>query len=490
MSKVLNRKLFKKKYVQGFQAGGIVSLKKGGEANYFEDVPAGRFLKSAGQSLVKEGKKAGAALYDLGAVPINLGMEFLTGSSPGYSGAKFFNVEGVDPNKAYFMGVGTDATPKSLSEEKQKQAMRADTEVSGIEKQIQKDPSIRSKLTKLTSDDVPKNQIASAAYTTTGNKKLDSIIKDYEEKNFNQKTAPQKPKDETPDDPTEVATKKQLRNIMDEIAAERKEGFGVNVPLMKLALGLMKGTTTQPGLAGVAQIFGQAGEGALDAFLEQEKQRKDADIDLMELATKLKISQDEVAARKYAVDKQAELYGLKNYDPKKQEEALANLQGLKSAFDAMEQIKQIIAKNPSGVGFGAQLQNDISKVAESVFGFVPSQTSGVRQVDQLIDYLQLTLGPELLKGFKPISKTEMQLFTKTLGDLKKFGSPQDLYNRINMMQRLTGQALQRAAGSYDYNFVSPLNQGSSEFYTDKFGLGIKGTLEKKLKEEEAAKNKK
>ena len=33
MSKVLNRKLFKKKYVQGFQAGGIVSLKKGGEAN-------------------------------------------------------------------------------------------------------------------------------------------------------------------------------------------------------------------------------------------------------------------------------------------------------------------------------------------------------------------------------------------------------------------------------------------------------------------------
>ena len=484
MSKVLNRKLFKKKYVQGFQAGGIVSLKKGGEANYFEDVPAGRFLKSAGQSLVKEGKKAGAALYDLGAAPINLGMEFLTGSSPGYSGAKFFNVEGADPNKAYFMGVGTDATPKSLSEEKQKQAMRADTEVSGIEKQIQKDPSIRSELTKLTSDDVPKNQIASAAYTS-GNKVIDKKFQEYEEKNFNQKVTPQKPKDETPDDPSEVATKKQLRNIMDEIASERREGFGVNVPLMKLALGLMKGTTTQPGLAGVAQIFGQAGEGALDAFLEQEKQRKDADIDLMELATKLKISQDEVAARKYAVDKQAELYGLKKFDPAAKAEAEASYDRVLTSYQGVNKVLELL-QNPDQISTVDQIASDLQGVAESVFGYIPDKTPAPRQIQQIITHLQLNL-TDLLKDLKPVSKNELALLQRNIGELGYFKSPQDLKNKMQTLKILLEKSLARAQSSYDYNFSSPFGAGSIGGFSNRSGLSIDEHINKKSSKDETKK---
>lgn len=456
MSKVLQRKLFRKKYVQGFQAGGIVTLKKGGEANFFEKYVLGP--QTGGLDVGQQRQVMS---------------EFLLGprSKELISQAKTKQ----DPESAL---IGMQPPVPG-------QAVTTKTETPMYDF-----PDAKTQPKKLGSEDVPKNQVASAQGVktyTTGNKEVDKIFNDYEQKTFDKPITPTKPKDETPADPSEVSTKKQLRNIIDEIAAERKEGYGVNVPLMKLALGLMKGTTTQPGLAGVAQIFGQAGEGALDAFLEQEKRKADADMDLMELATKLKISQDEVASRKYAVDKQAELYGLKKYDPKAQEEALASVQTLENTFNAMQQIKQIIAKNPGDVGFGAQLQNEISKVAESVFGYMPSQTSGVRQVDQLIDYLQLTLAPELLKAFKPINKEELKLFRKTLGELKTFGSPQDLYNRINSMQRLITQARQRAVGSYDYNFGTP-SGGSGTFFTDKFQLGIAGT--RKKKEEEAAKNKK
>ena len=482
MSKVLQRKLFRKKYVQGFQAGGIVTLKKGGEANYFEDVPAGRFLKSAGQSLVKEGKKAGAALYDLGAAPINLGMEFLTGSSPGYSGAKFFNVEGADPNKAYFMGVGTDATPKSLSEEKQKQAMRADTEVSGIEKQIQKDPSIRSELTKLTSDDVPNNQVAKVY--TTGNKVIDQKFKEYEQKTFNKPVTPTKPKDETPADPSEVATKSQLRKIMDEIATERKEGYGVNVPLMKLALGLMKGTTTQPGLAGVAQIFGQAGEGALDAFLEQEKRKTDADMDLMELATKLKISQDEVAARKYAVDKQAELYGLKKFDPKAKEEAEASYDRVLTSYQGVNKILELL-KNPEQISTINQISADLQGVAQSVFGYIPDKTPASTQMQQIITHLQLNL-TDLLKDLKPVSKNELELLKRNIGELGYFKNPQDLKNKMNTLKVLLEKSLVRAQSSYDYNFSAPFGAGSIGGLGNRSGL----TLDEHIKNKSSKKDEK
>ena len=443
MSKVLQRKLFKKKYVQGFQAGGIVTLKKGGEANYFEDVPAGRFLKSAGQSLVKEGKKAGAALYDLGAAPINLGMEFLTGSSPGYSGAKFFNVEGADPNKAYFMGVGTDATPKSLSEEKQKQAMRADTEVSGIEKQIKKDPTIRAKLVKQSD-----SQIA------TGNSEADKILTNYMQTikptsttgttGTTQKTVV----DETPKDAGEVSLKKQLTGIMDQLKDERKEGYPVNVPLMKLALGLMRGTSYQTGLPGFAEIFGKAGEGALDAFIAEEKQKQNADLGLMELATKLKISQDEVAARKYQVDKTVEASILKSIDPAKQKESLSKQVTLGQLKSKILQTMGIAGKAGGLSTFdkiGGDLLTGLEAITGSPGGTLPSQ-----QLKLLVNELKVALAKELTRGLSPISDRDIKRIESILASFTYLESPAEFQKKLNSMLSLVNTQIELEKGMFSY----------------------------------------
>ena len=447
MSKVLNRKLFKKKYVQGFQAGGIVSLKKGGEANYFEDIPAGRFLKSAGQSLIQEGKKAGAALYDFGAVPINLGMEFLTGSSPGYSGAKFFNVEGVDPNKAYFMGIETDAAPKSLSKEKQKQIIQADTEVSGLEKEIQKDPTIISKLT-------PSKKTTGDIKVSTGSKETDTILNNYLTKQKPGDVVEKSLVDDTPKDPVELATKKQLRTIMDEVAEERKQGSKVNLPLMRLALGLMKGTSYQEGLPGFAEIFANAGEGALETFIEQEKQKSDADLELMELATKLKISQDEVAARKYAVDKQAELYGLKKYDPKKHQESMSKIQNLSRTKNSILEAMSIINKAGPQSTFD-KIGGDVASVLEAVTGTDTGNQLPAQRLKLIINDLKVAFAKELTRGLSPVSDRDIQRIEKILASFSYTESPAQFNAKLQKMLGIINGQLELEAGQYGYTYQNP-----------------------------------
>ena len=470
MSKVLQRKLFRKKYVQGFQAGGIVTLKKGGEANYFEDVPAGRFLKSAGQSLVKEGKKAGAALYDLGAAPINLGMEFLTGSSPGYSGAKFFNVKGADPNQGYLfnprMNKGIDVTPKSLSEEKQKQAMRADTEVSGIEKQIKKDPTIRAKLVKQSDSQI-----------TTGNSEADKILTNYMQTikptsttGTTQKTVV----DETPKDAGEVSLKKQLTGIADQLKEERKEGYPVNVPLMKLALGLMRGTSYQTGLPGFAEIFGKAGEGALDAFIAEEKQKQDADLGLLELATKLKISQDEVAARKYQVDKTLEASMLKSIDPAKQKESLSKQVTLGQIKSKILQTMAIAGKAGGLSTFdkiGGDLLTGLEAITGSPGGTLPSQ-----QLKLLVNELKVALAKELTRGLSPISDRDIKRIESILASFTYLESPAEFQKKLNSMLSLVNTQIELEKGMFSYQ--NPISGGFT--IGDAKGLGVDGAM--KLKE--------
>ena len=468
MSKVLERKYFKKKAVKHFRAGGIVTLKEGG---FFEDVPLGQALKSAGETVVKEGKKAGAALYDLGAVPINLGAEFLTGTNPGYSGTKFFNVEGYDPDKAYFMGIETDAAPKTLDEKRQAQKMKQDTEVSGLEKEVQKDPTLIAKLT-------PKKKTTEDIKISTGSEETDTILNNY--------LVAQKPGDvvekslidDTPKDPVELATKKQLRTIMDEVAEERKQGSQVNLPLMRLALGLMKGTSYQEGLPGFAEIFAGAGEGALETFIEQEKQKSDADLELMELATKLKISQDEVESRKYAVDKQAELYGLKKYDPKKHQESMSKIQNLSRTKNSILEAMSIIGQAGPQSTFD-KIGGDVASVLEAVTGTDTGNQLPAQRLKLIINDLKVAFAKELTRGLSPVSDRDIQRIEKILASFSYTESPADFRAKLNKMLGIVNGQLELEAGQYGYTYQNP--ESSFGGFTNNSGKTIDEIIAEKNK---------
>lgn len=468
MSKVLERKYFRKKAVKHFRAGGIVTLKEGG---FFEDVPLGQALKSAGETVVKEGKKAGAALYDLGAVPINLGAEFLTGTNPGYSGTKFFNVEGYDPDKAYFMGIETDAAPKTLDEKRQTQKMEQDTEVSGLEKEVQKDPTLIAKLT-------PKKKTTEDIKISTGSEETDTILNNY--------LVAQKPGDvvekslidDTPKDPVELATKKQLRTIMDEIAEERKQGSQVNLPLMRLALGLMKGTSYQEGLPGFAEIFAGAGEGALETFIEQEKQRSDADLELMELATKLKISQDEVESRKYAVDKQAELYGLKSYDPKKHQESMSKIQNLSRTRNSILEAMSIISQAGPQSTFD-KIGGDVASVLEAVTGTDTGNQLPAQRLKLIINDLKVAFAKELTRGLSPVSDRDIKRIEKILASFSYTESPAQFNTKLQKMLGIINGQLELEAGQYGYTYQNP--ESSFGGFTNNSGKTIDEIIAEKNK---------
>jgi len=468
MSKVLERKYFKKKAVKHFRAGGIVTLKEGG---FFEDVPLGQALKSAGETVVKEGKKAGAALYDLGAVPINLGAEFLTGTNPGYSGTKFFNVEGYDPDKAYFMGIETDAAPKTLDEKRQAQKMKQDTEVSGLEKEVQKDPTLIAKLT-------PKKKTTEDIKISTGSEETDTILNNY--------LVAQKPGDvvekslidDTPKDPVELATKKQLRTIMDEVAEERKQGSQVNLPLMRLALGLMKGTSYQEGLPGFAEIFAGAGEGALETFIEQEKQKSDADLELMELATKLKISQDEVESRKYAVDKQAELYGLKKYDPKKHQESMSKIQNLSRTKNSILEAMSIIGQAGPQSTFD-KIGGDVASVLEAVTGTDTGNQLPAQRLKLIINDLKVAFAKELTRGLSPVSDRDIQRIEKILASFSYTESPAQFNTKLQKMLGIINGQLELEAGQYGYTYQNP--ESSFGGFTNNSGKTIDEIIAEKNK---------
>lgn len=75
--------------------------------DYFKDVGFGQTLSGT----VNELKKAAAAGYDLAGVPLNVISKYFTGKSPNFSGAKFFNVDGVDQDDTYFLGAKIKNTP-------------------------------------------------------------------------------------------------------------------------------------------------------------------------------------------------------------------------------------------------------------------------------------------------------------------------------------------------------------------------------------------
>ena len=117
MNRILKRPMFR---MGGRSDDGIMSLRPGfqegdqvKEPSYFEKSGLGILLKGIGD----EARKAGAAVYDLGAAPINLGSRFFLGENPGFSGAKFFGLgeeEGVDPDISYFLGVPTKAKTSEM----------------------------------------------------------------------------------------------------------------------------------------------------------------------------------------------------------------------------------------------------------------------------------------------------------------------------------------------------------------------------------------
>jgi len=124
-NRVLKRPMFRKGGPAD-QGSGIMSHVEPrrnfeGGGGYFEDVPFGRLLSNLGEgvktNLIKE---PAAAIYNLGAVPINLTSEFFTGYNPGFSGERLFGLEGktdpltfstYKPDTAKFLGFNTSAKP-------------------------------------------------------------------------------------------------------------------------------------------------------------------------------------------------------------------------------------------------------------------------------------------------------------------------------------------------------------------------------------------
>jgi hypothetical protein len=76
--------------------------------DYFKDVGFGKTLAGT----VNELKKAAAAGYDLAGVPLNVISKYFTGKSPNFSGARFFNVDGVNQDDTYFLGAKLNASKK------------------------------------------------------------------------------------------------------------------------------------------------------------------------------------------------------------------------------------------------------------------------------------------------------------------------------------------------------------------------------------------
>jgi len=106
---------------------------------FLEDSPLGRLMQSAadkdfGFQGIYNPKNIGAAIYDLGAAPINKASEFITGYNPGLSGSEFFKIkddEGnlIDQDTAYF-GIPTDATQGFDARDKRLAAEKRRREVS------------------------------------------------------------------------------------------------------------------------------------------------------------------------------------------------------------------------------------------------------------------------------------------------------------------------------------------------------------------------
>ena len=117
MNRILKRPMFR---MGGRSDDGIMSVRRGyaegdqvKEPGYFDKSGLGMLLKGIGN----EARKAGAGVYDLGGVPLNAASRFFLGENPGFSGARFFGLgeeEGIDPNKAMFLGMKTDATPSEM----------------------------------------------------------------------------------------------------------------------------------------------------------------------------------------------------------------------------------------------------------------------------------------------------------------------------------------------------------------------------------------
>jgi hypothetical protein len=117
MNRILKRPMFR---MGGRSDDGIMSVRRGyaegdqvKEPGYFDKSGLGMLLKGIGT----EARKAGAGVYDLGGVPLNAASRFFLGENPGFSGARFFGLgeeEGVDPNKAMFLGMETEATPSEM----------------------------------------------------------------------------------------------------------------------------------------------------------------------------------------------------------------------------------------------------------------------------------------------------------------------------------------------------------------------------------------
>jgi len=117
MNRIFKRPMFR---MGGRSDDGIMSIRRGyqegdqvKEPGYFDKAGLGILLKGIGT----EARKAGAGIYDLGGVPLNAATRFLIGENPGFSGARFFGLgeeEGVDPDKAMFLGMTTDAKPSEM----------------------------------------------------------------------------------------------------------------------------------------------------------------------------------------------------------------------------------------------------------------------------------------------------------------------------------------------------------------------------------------
>ena len=126
--------------MHGMRDGGRIGFKDGPKKKKYDwfETPIGKIVdprELPGQALLG-GKQMIAGAYDLGGVPINKLTQWASGYNPGFSGAKFMNIEPDKKDTAYWMGIPTSTKEGWTIPSMQEGPTAAEIELAKLKKQI------------------------------------------------------------------------------------------------------------------------------------------------------------------------------------------------------------------------------------------------------------------------------------------------------------------------------------------------------------------
>ena len=388
MSKVLERKYFKKNAVKHFRAGGIVTLQTGGDVTkpgFFE-----KFIL---------GSKTGG--LDVGQQ-----QEALKESVLGPKAKEIIAEKqtAMDPESAL---IGLDQQPKSITEDV----------VAYDEFPVKKeDPNL---MAKTDTEKKPKSVVASDTQTDK-----DALIV--------KATGESLPTTSSEED----AYLDAIYNIKDRLKEKMAAGSKFNYPLMKMAMNLLAGTSSQRGLPAFAEIFGKAGSAAVGDFIAFEKEKTDRDDAALNAAFKVKqaivdrdLKEKEIEAKKTGSGLGLDF--MKQFNTLNADKADLNV-SLKIAQD----MAAIVQSPQSNIDTKGAIKNTLIK---ALGPFVPGldKLTPELQFENLGKVLETKLTKAILNESR-FSNQERQMVKEIIGQIK-VGSTEKinldrLQNLINMLQ--------------------------------------------------------